>query len=282
MKKFLANFLFLIATSALVQAQTIPAKDLMNKMVAAMDNIKTARYGLQKQERIGKKMVQSDIIVKLNASPTKIYVYSVSPNPGAEALYVRGENNNNVAVSANKFPYVTLNMSPHNSLLRANQHHTILDIGFSYLNSILKSYIATKGDGFYSWLTNEGLIDYKGKQYYKLIIDNKGFGFSSYEVKKGETLTSIASRLNISDYMTLTLNPQCTSYDDVRKGQKIKVPNSYAKRIVLYVEKNTFLPLVQFIYDDKGLFENYELSSFILNPTFQPAEFTTTYKDYHF
>jgi len=40
--------------------------------------------------------------------------------------------------------------------------------------------------------------------------------------------------------------------------------------------------MVQQIYDDKGLYEQYMFSSFMLNPVILPAEFTTKYKDYHF
>lgn len=264
-------------------AQTTPtAKELIGQVLKSIESLKTARYSLHKQERIGHKMVESDILVKLHVNPLKVYVYSVSPNPGAEVLYVKGENNNNVKVRTNSFPYVTLNLNIHNSLLRSNQHHTMSDVGFNYLLNVISGNIVKNPDQFYNSLSSEGLIDYKGRQYYKLIIDNKNYGYTTYQVKKGENVSSISEKLGVSDYMVLHLNPNLSDYNDVHPGQRIKVPNSYAKRIILYIDKITELPLVQLIYDEKGLFENYEMSSFVPNANLSPAEFTPEYKDYHF
>jgi hypothetical protein len=263
-------------------SQSFPEKELMGKMISAMDNLKTARYSLRKQERFDGKILETEVIVKLNTHPLKVYVYSIKPNPGAEVLYAEGQNDGQVAVSANKFTYVTISMSPHNSLLRANQHHTILDMGFSALNKILKDYINKKGESFYHSLNLEGTAEWKGKEYFKLTLENKNFGYTTYDVKKREDLTDIAEKLHVSDFMILSLNPICRNYNDVRPGQRIKVPTAYAKRIVLYVDKQTYLPYIQFIYDDKGLFEFYEFNSFVLDPVISPQEFSTKYKGYKF
>jgi hypothetical protein len=274
--RVILTLLFLLPT--FLFSQTSPEKELMGKMISAMDNLKTARYSLRKQERFDGKILETEVLVKLNTHPLKVYVYSIRPNPGAEVLYADGLNNGQVAVSANKFPYVTINMSPHNSLLRANQHHTILDMGFSYLNK----YINKRGESFYQSLELEGTADWKGKHYYKLTLENKNFGYVTYDVKKKEDLTSISEKLHVSDFMLLSLNPSCRNYDDVRPGQRIKVPNAYAKRIVLYIDKQSYLPFVQFIYDDKGLFEFYEFNSFVQDPVISPQEFSTKYKGYKF
>ena len=280
MRKSILLALFFLCNA--VFAQTPAAKDVIGKMMSAIDGMKTARYVLEKQERIGRKLSRSQVIVKLNVIPLKVYVYSVEPNPGAEVLYIKGENNDNVMVKANKFPYVTLNLGLQNSLLRSNQHHIMSDVGFNYLGRILKNNIEKTPDVFFNSLSTEGLIDYKGKSYYKLVIENKSYAYYNYEVKKGENVSTIAEKLNVSDYMILHLNPGLNDYYDVHVGQRLKVPNSYAKKIILYVDKTTMLPFVQFIYDDKGLYEQYEMSSFVLNPVISPAEFTPKYKDYHF
>ena len=44
----------------------------------------------------------------------------------------------------------------------------------------------------------------------------------------------------------------------------------------------TWLPLIQEVYDDKGLFERYELKSFINDPNIPDEEFLTTYKECSF
>lgn len=251
-------------------------------MLLACDNLKTAKYTLRKKERTGDHLFESEVIVKLQVKPYKTYIYSVKPNPGAEAIYVAGENGGNVVVSPNKFPYVTLRLSPYGSLLRDNQHHTSLDMGFTYIATIMKALIKNDPAGFYSMLSYDGEIELNKRRVYALTFDNKKFGFVSYTVQKGETITSIATRMCVSDYMILKMNPQCSDYEDVTPGQTILVPNAYAKKMTLYVDKLYNLPLSQVIYDDKGLYEQYELVSFIPNPPLKPEEFTETYSEYKF
>lgn len=264
-------------------SQTKNAKDIATKMLTACDNMKTAKYVLKKQERQKDNTLrESELIVKLQVNPYKTYSYSVNPNPGAEALYISGENSGKVFVNPNQFPYVNLNLDPYGSTLRENQHHTVLDMGFKYISSIVKAYIKNDEAGFFGNLSYDGEIEWNKKSCYKLTFDNKKFSYVTYTVQAGETLTSIAKKMNVSDFMILTANPNIDDYDDVKTGQKIKVPNSYAQKIVFYIDKTNYLPLVQIIYDDKGLFEKYELNSFILNPTFNLEEFTSKYKDYKF
>jgi outer membrane lipoprotein-sorting protein len=274
--------LFLSSFMGFPTQNPVAPKDYLTKMITAMDNVKTAKYNLHKVERVGKKTVESEIIVKLSTNPSCVYIYSVSPNPGAEVLWVKGQNNDKVKVSPNKFPFITLDMNTSNTLLRQDQHHTTPDIGFAFLSNVLKDYISKIGENFYKNVSYEGLIDWKGKQYYKIVIDNVGYGYTIYSIKRGESITNIAAKLGVSDYMIMTLNPNLADYNDARPGQKIKVPTAYAKKIVLYLDKLNYLPMGQYIYDDKGLFEQYELSSFILNPVISPAEFTPKYPGYKF
>jgi outer membrane lipoprotein-sorting protein len=51
---------------------------------------------------------------------------------------------------------------------------------------------------------------------------------------------------------------------------------------VLYIEKATFLPLFQKMYDEKGLFSQYEFYNLELNAPIAPEEFTRNYKGYSF
>lgn len=155
-------------------------------------------------------------------------------------------------------------------------------MGFGYLKTIIRNNIAKKGEMFYTQAIYEGIVDWKGREFYKVVLDNRDFSYFTYEVQKGENLSSIANKFSVSDYMIMEANKSIKWYDDVKKGEKIKVPNTYARRIVLYLDKIYYLPFVQQIYDDKGLFEQFEMSSFIHNPNFDPAEFTPNYRDYHF
>ena len=278
------NFLTIIIISLLIisnsQAQT--AAGLLSKMLDAVNAFKCGKYVLHKEERIDGKMFSTEMIVKVNSSPLKIYSYSINPDPGAEILFLAGMNNGNVLVKPNKFPYVNLNLSPFGSILRKNQHHTVYEMGFSYIGSIVSHSILTKQKEFYSSLSYAGETDWKGKSYYKLVIDNTTYAIENYTVLQGENLYIIGRKLFVGDYEILSLNKNISDFDDVKPGQVIKVPNSYARKIELYLDKTNYLPVVQVIYDEKGLYAQYEFSSLLVNCDIKPEEFTSTYKDYKF
>lgn len=52
------------------------------------------------------------------------------------------------------------------------------------------------------------------------------------------------------------MNSKLKDYFDILKpGQVIKVPNYYAKTVVMYIDQFYFLPIGVKVYDDKSLFE---------------------------
>ncbi len=280
LKSFFLFFLMTLAVQGYTQTHT--AKSIIQKMITASEGVKTARYSLKKQERIESEMIESAMNAKLQNSPYKVYVYNIKPTSGSEVLFSAGENNGNALVNPNSFPYVNLNLNPNNSLLRKEQHHTLNDLGFNYITNIIKNQVKKEGEKFFGYLTYDGEVEWSGKKMYKITLDNKNFAYVNYTVLKGETITTIAKKLNVSDYMILAANPKVGFYDDVKTNQVIKVPNSYARKIVLYIDKTNYLPLGQFIYDEKGLYEKYEMHNFILNPVFRSDEFSPDNKEYHF
>jgi outer membrane lipoprotein-sorting protein len=48
------------------------------------------------------------------------------------------------------------------------------------------------------------------------------------------------------------------------------------------VDKLSFLPMVQIVYDDKGLYSRIEYSSFVMNPAFTEEDFSKKNKKYGF
>ena len=46
--------------------------------------------------------------------------------------------------------------------------------------------------------------------------------------------------------------------DEVKPGQVIKIPSSYAKKTTLYIDKTNYLPIYHKMEDEKGIYEIYE------------------------
>jgi len=273
-------FIFLYGIPGAV-SQT-DARIIYDKMMYAMSKVQTCSYTLTLEERIYDKYLHGKLKVKLQVNPYRTYVYSIKPDEGAEVLYLEGENNGKVLINPNKFPFITISLSPFHYLFRKNHQYTAVQMGFKYLHDILKDNARTEKEYFFSSLSLKQEASIINKPYYILEIDNHKFGFINYKVMKGEDVTDIARKFFINDQMILELNREIKYFDDVSAGQVITIPNSFAKRIVFYVDKKTFLPLTQIIYDHKGLYSKIEFGAFVLNPVFAPDEFSRRNKKYNF
>ncbi len=257
---------------------TLTNRELIDKIFAAVDNVKTVRYNLQCNERIKGRMQHTESRVKLQISPRKLYLYI----KGIEVLWIQGWNNGDALVNPNSFPYIDLSLNPFSTLMRKDQHHTINEMGFHYLADILKDGMKKAGDKLDKYFSVYGDEVYEGRDCYKLAITFPDFAWGPYTVKKGENLTTIARKLRISEYMVLENNPKISSYTDVKEGQIIQVPNAYAKLTLLLIDKEYLLPVNNKVFDDKGLFETYEYHDLKVNVPIAPEEFTAHYKGYHF
>lgn len=270
---------FFYSNSLFAQKTPLTAREIIFKMIKSIDEVDRLKYSLKITERGKKGYNHYESSVKLNRKPRKIYLYI----KGIELLWINGWNNNKAYVKPNSFPYINLSLDPLGYLMRQDQHHTINEMGFDYFGSVIE-YIALKvGDKFNDYFKFEGEERYNNRPCYKLTINNHDFGYENYVVGDNESITSIARKLHISEYMILEVNPKLNDYFDIlKKGQVLKVPNAYAKDVTLYVDQLYFLPIGVKISDDKGLYEQYDYFFLQVNPKFDDAEFTRDYKDYKF
>ncbi len=285
MKKIFSIILISILIAPLASfSQTEPkSKDEMIKeLIQSMDNVKSLKFRLKKQERIDGKMAPGDQQVKMNVNPFKVYIKVAVPDKDAEVLYVSGERNGKTLVNPAKFPYVNLNLDPYGDILRKDQHHTIFELGFKYMSGIVKDAYKRFGNKVDEFVILEGEVTWNGRKCYKTTIDNKDFAYVDYTVKSGEDVLDIAKKHFVSEYMILETNKAVDDYDDVKAGQKIKIPNTYCRKITFYIDKEYMLPIYQKLWDDKGLFAEYEYHNVVLNPNISDTEFTSDFKGYGF
>jgi Protein of unknown function (DUF1571)/LysM domain len=261
-------------------AQTMTeARDVYNKMMKAMANVKTATFTIEMNERIYGKMQHGIHEVKLQTNPVRVYLKVIKPDMGAEVLYKQGWNGNRALINPNAFPFINISLSPTNPLLRKHHHYTIVQLGFAKAYSIMRYYEQREKDRFYGKLK---LSNDPSGNYYILEIDNNEFGFINYKVAKGENISSIADKFAVNDQMILELNSNITDFDDVSTGQVITIPNSFARRIVMYVNKQNMIPEKQLIYDHKGLYSQVEFRSLQINPMLSEMDFSSENPQYGF
>ncbi len=279
---FLLIFIVVIMTSfipvKIPENEITTNKELLSAVFSSIDNLKTVRYNLQCNERIKGRMQHTESRVKLQVAPRKLYLYI----KGIELLWSEGKNNGNALVNPGSFPYINLNLDPYGSLMRKDQHHTIHEMGYHYLEDVLKDGIRRVGDKFDKSFIFLGEEDFNGRPCYKLSVSFHDFAWIPYTVSKGETLVTIARKLRVSEYMVLENNPQLSSYTDVKANSVIKVPNAYSKLTLLLIDKEYLLPVNNKVFDDRGLFETYEYYDMRVNQPIDAIEFTREFKGYKF
>lgn len=261
-----------------VQAQT--AASVTNQMISALAAGKTYSYTMSQSERIDGKIHNNKIFTKVQESPKKVFIDNIEgANKGVQVLYVQGERDNKALI--NKMFGVKL--SPFNGLIRKNQHHTVLESGFGLLLSSIKdAKKRAEAQGAFSEVFQlAGTVTFNGKSCYKLVLNDPTFTYVNYTIKSGESLYSIAMKKNICEQLIVEKNG-FGGFGGGKAGSTIKIPTSYAKKTILYIDKATMHPIYQEMHDEKGLFEKYSFANLKVNPGFSSSDFSEDNSAYNF
>jgi hypothetical protein len=258
---------------------TQTARSLVDQSLASMKRVQTLTGRVKRLERIKGEIVPGDMYFKLMMDPHKIYVKV--PDEGVELLWVRGWNKDKAYVHPNRFPWVNVSLRlDSDALLRG--HHPATDLGFAYTHRVVAHLANTRGEEFDKYVKYDGTQIWYGQKVHVITIDYDAYGFEEYIVKSGEDLFSIDAKLMVPAAKILEINKEVDDYFDVSAGQKIMVPNIYAKKVVFFLDDRYKLPIVQIVYDDKGLFSKYEYLEIKVNPRFLSNEFLSDFPDYGF
>lgn len=260
--------LLLVATLFLANvsfAQSVT--EMIPKVMAAMGNAKTMTYHFLAQERMSDgKTAKTDCEFKVIASPFKVYANVKLP----EAAQLKYESAVSKEVSVKKGIF-KLSLSPTNKLLLKG-HNPITRAGFATIKKILETSIAQrKGADLTSFVKVLGTVNYDGQDCWKIELTDPDYKIIDYTVQAGETsVWAIGKKLAISEYKIKELN---NIGDDVKPGQKIKVPSAYAKKTTLYIDKSNYLPIYHKMEDEKGVYEIFEFKNLKLGVNFSATDF---------
>lgn len=285
MRILIVILLFSSFFSGNAQHQAVPqagnkAAQLIVGMIDSIKNIKTIRTNITSIERINNGYFSAASEIKVNVSPRKLYF--LNKEKKLEILYVADTHNNKAFVKPHVFPYFTLSLDPRGNIMRKNQHYTVNELGFDFIGRTIALVLSKEKDILIKNLNYVGKHERNGYMCYMVIYETKDFPYYEYVVKHRETLTSIALKLSVNDYMLRTKNNLFNDFGYLKEGSKILVPQMYCKKAVLYLDEKTMLPVSVSIYDDIGLFENYDYSNIKINKPIDEKEFTKNYKDYGF
>lgn len=274
---FIALYVF---SGAYTPSKTVSCKEIIEQMMDSIKVIKTQRYIVKSTERVDEHILFAESMVKINTSPKKIYFFS--PKKNIEVLWVQGTNGGNALVHAGSLPLMNFNLDPYGSMMRKDQHHTIFDLGFHYVGLTIANTIIKAPKDFDKHFLYAGSVKFDNKDCHQIIINYPDYKHVEYITGKGETVTSIAQKLNTSDFKIRHINDLSSYFGDIKEGKKLSIPIPYANKAIVYIDKKTALPVSIKIYDEEGLFESYEFYNVIINKAFAENEFSKNYKDYRY
>ncbi|MDF2447570.1 MAG: hypothetical protein K0R26_74 [Bacteroidota bacterium] len=253
---------------------------LITDMLDSARKVTYLRYGMKSVERIESGYATSYTKVKLQVHPRRSYL--VNTQNKLEVLYSEGENNNKAYVKPHVFPYFTMSLDPLGNLMRKNQHFTIHDIGFDFTARTIAVALSKEKEQIAKHLTYAGKVEKNKMNCHLLIYENTDFGYRDYTVQAHETVSGIAGKLTVNDYMLRSKNKLYDEYGYLKQGSVIKIPTFYCKKAVFYIDEKTMLPISVSIYDEIGLFESYDFYDLEVNKPIPAAEFKKDFKGYGF
>lgn len=265
---------FLVGFSNYKTSRTPDTEALVYTMVQAIEEAKVVRFKIKSWERFSSEIKYSENDLMLQSSPTKIYMKQWSPDKGVEVLYADGARDNMALVKPAGFPYVNVKLDPMGWRMRENQHHTIFESGFDYTASLIKAALAFHGDKMeeftsvtYGVQVNDRLADI-------LTIDNSAFAWESVTIQQDISVYHFAKQRQISAHMLSEKNEDVKITGTLQQGTTIQVPNAYAPKVTLAVDRENHLPLQVEISDEEGLFEKYQFWYIEVNPQVSELHFT--------
>lgn len=274
------TFAIILVFPTLIAAQDLSIPDFMNKIFDAAKKVRSLTYTMKKTERFNGKMIFQITHVKYNAEPLQVYLKQEHPTKGLEVLYPKYATSKKAVINPNKFPWFNITADPDGGIMRDDQHHSIRESGYYYFMDIL-SFLYKKYNT--SALISIGRDSvWNGDSCYTVTFDNRYFTYTIDTIKKDENIIDLARRNHIPEYMILELNKNIDDYNDVNEGQILNIPNDYARGMKLIVKKDSYLPLITEVYDDKGMYEKYEYHNLVVNPELISEEFDLNYDSYGF
>lgn len=278
MKRILILTFFLWNSNCWSQS-LYPAK-LIAEMLDSIHSIKTVRFKVKAIERVEHGFSATISESKLIPKPRQLYF--VNKEKKLEILYVTGKHENKAIVKPHVFPYMTLMLNPSGNLMRKNQHYTIHELGFDFIGRTIALAISKEKNDMFKSLTYYGKHEKNGYNCHMVVYESSEFSFFRYNVGKKETVTAIAGKFNVNDYLLRVKNDLFNDFGYLKEGTVLQIPNYYCKRAILYIDEKTMIPVSVSVYDEGGLFECYDFFDIILNKPIDPKEFSRDYKDYRF
>jgi hypothetical protein len=264
--------LFSFLHAMLLMIANTGSHDILTKMNQAVNAHSSMEFNFRMEERWFGEYKIAENKTRIMYKPFKVYMkFTISSSPAKEVLYNPALYQEHALINLGKMlPNVKL--SPLNSKMRHEQHYTILNAGFNKINSVLQAAKNRFGKDLDKHCIVEDNLAIHGRNVYRLTFIDPNFGYETYQLKRGETSTTLALKYNLCEYLIIEKN-NVKSYDKLKEGMTIQLPKTYCKKCIIYIDKQSYLPIHQEIHDDKGLMEKYVYTNINVDKKFTDEDF---------
>ena len=246
-------------------AQAQPdAHELVVTTIGKARAVRSAAYTIANTERIHGKLLSGTQQIRYNRAPLQVQMTFVHPSPGTKVSYDALSRPGKLVYDPVGFPFMKLELDPLGSTARNANHHTIYEIGFEHIASLIVSVY-----DHYETVTLLPADD--SLPTYTVNITSRYRGFKDYKVRPGETTRSLAQKLNISEYKIVELNEDIEDYGHLREGTLVSIPDNYAHDLTVAIDKSTLLPVKISLSDELGLLASYTISEIELGIKIEPT-----------
>ena len=235
---------------------------------------------MNKEERIDGKMVRQESFVKLQRQPFQVYAKQLFPNEGLEILYKEGDRT--ALINPSGFPWFNVRLEPISPRMTKDQHHTILDSGFDCFLDVLESLFEKYDSELDRMVQVAGNEIVNGQDCWILEFNNPNFAFIQYIPETSIMLMDLVSQRKINREMIQRKNEGLDSSSKLKAGEPLTIPNDYSPRMILSIDKLNKTPMRIRVYDQEGLYQNYEFKDVQIDPQFAFNEFEPSYVEYDF
>ncbi len=246
------------------------AKNFLQQVLTATKKVRHFESYSRMIEKTDSKVTTNVSFSKISYEPFRVYMTNIAPDAGMQTLYNPKLTEDKLFVKIPPINFITLKIDPNSSLARGKFHHPIEYSGTRFAVRILENIAQNIGDYTFSFSTNV----FHGRKMIVSVLNTKDFRYIPYKITQKETMQNLCSRLLVNEYLVLTRNNNISHYEQVlNPGTIIQIPNHFFKKLQVFIDAETYLPVVEKIWDETGFLEEYDMYQVTIKTSFDPQAF---------
>lgn len=254
------------------------ARALLHKVDSVIVGIRTMQFKVSMFARMRGDDYKQLSIFKIQRRPLKIY-YKQFIGDNIELLFDETVDKHKALVYPDGFPYTSIKLSPTSTRILERQHHSVFEADPQFILKQIQL-VCAKDIQFCDASVSDTII--KGQKYHKVILVDKQYKLDALQIVRKTTLVELAKLHGVNYYSLVWFNKGLDVDSELKPGDIVKIPSSYAKSFILLIHPTEFTLRYIEVIDMDGVFEWFEYIEFERNVAFSSDDFSPKNSNYNF